>query len=415
MQQTQQSTGPIDARTRSLQESLDLGRHLLSRLGSIAYRPNFWSFFLVLSALVLLKTGFRWAGITGDGWYEDQYEVIVNWPSRENVSEEAAQWQEFFAPVIFFRSLTGIGLPESQFTWNLLHIVAAALTLVIVARWVKLNFGETFQRAILMLFMFGAVPLVMLQEIGRYDTLFLLGGALLITSKRHVGMWTGAVLMGASWWVMSLVVGVTVTSLGIVLASRQLLLRGIAALIGSAVAVAALGASRIMIGESPTPDRWRLGNTSAPFEFSDVVARSWWNLVQPFPNWIYAALGVSWILFALAVLQLPRRRTLVCVIALAVPFAAFAFANASDGTRDLAPPLFLTTLALLAMTRQHPPELHRDPISFSKNGRQAALGAVLVLCLFSPVVYVNPHDPINPYGWLGLRGLSVVWSWIGAQ
>jgi drug/metabolite transporter (DMT)-like permease len=142
---------------------------------------------------------------------------------------------------------------------------------------------------------------------------------------------------------------------------------------------------------------------------ADVVARTWWNVVQPFPNWIYAALGITWILFALLIFQQTRRRWALAAAFLVVPVVAFA-TNTSDGTRDLALPItpLLLAAATVIAARATPSGPKGDP-GFSPR----VLGTILVLCLIVPVIDINPHTPLNPYQWLGLRGLSVVWHALG--
>lgn len=380
--------------------------------GRWAAGRRYWTFFLLMCVVVVLKTGFKWAGVTGNGWYVEYKDVIDAWPLKENLADPSrAHWQEFYSGVLSFRAFTAVGFPESQATWLLVHALASAGAILLIGLWAKRTYGPLTSRGVAALVLFGAAPMILLQEIGRYDSFFFLGAVLLVTARRWPAVVIGALVMGTSTWVMSGVTSISLVLVGAALASRSLMWRGAAGVGGTLAGALGLMGLRFLSGGDVMLKKGMIGDQGQSDQsFADVVARTWWNVVQPFPNWIYAALGLTWILFALVIFQQTRRKWALAAAMLVLPVIAFA-ANTSDGTRDLALPITPLVLAAAGVLAARAGQGRGDEDTGGFSPR--FLGVILVLCLIAPVIDVNPHTPLNPYQWLGLRGLSVVWHALG--
>lgn len=378
----------------------------ITRFGEWLGRRSYWAVVLMAVLIVLLKSGFRWAGTTGEGWFVEFRDVIDAWPLQEPLNDTArAMWQEDYSSIVLFKGLHLIGLPYSSFTWMLLHWAATAGVVLLIAAWVKRSYGPSTGLPVLLLILFGSAPMVLLHEIGRYDALFFLGAVMIATTRAWWWVVVGIALVSTSSWTMTLGLAGGLVVTGVVLGSRRLISRGLGALAGSALAVVVLMALRAANGGDPSVGRLGAFTPGGSTNGMNPLYVAWWNLVQPFPNWIWAAFGVTWILFFVVVFQSRRRRLLLALGIVIVPVVAGAI-NASDGTRDIALALTGILLAVGAVLQR---PLESVPDERSKTvGPALILGSVAVLCVAAPVVNIYPHEPTNPWGWLGLYGLSML-------
>jgi hypothetical protein len=385
---------------------------LLGRIGTWTAARSYWTLFAVASAIVLLKSGFKWAGTTGEGWFIEFRDVIDAWPLKELLVRNDSAWQENWSPIAAFKVLTKVGFPYSSVTWNLIHIGASVAAIVLIGVWARRTYGDQLGRLVAILILFGAVPIVLLQEIGRYDSFFFLGAVMVAVGRRWWVIVPGALLIGASSWTMSMGVAGSLVLVALVLRSRSLAVRGALIVLGCIAGALILMGLRVSQGGDP----WlvRLGNVGTGAggkNLTNMVYQAWNNLFEPFPNWIFAAFGVTWILVGLVLIQARRRRIVLGVAIVILPLLAAAL-NSGDGTREIA---LAFTAALLATAN----ELQRRAVaSGSSDGvlptlSPVALGLVVVIALAAPVVDINPSVPLNTYQWLSDYGLSIVYNILG--
>lgn len=397
----------------SVEAALESAGTLLGRIGSWGARRSYWVFFLLSCIVVLAKTAFKWAGTTGDGWFLEFRPVIDAWPLKELLvgSDQSSAWQENYSPIVVFKVVTRLGLPYNSFTWNLIHIAASLGAMLALALWIRRTYGDDTGRLITVLVVFGAAPMILLQEIGRYDSFFFLGAVLLATSRRWWNVLIGALVVGTSSWAMGLGFVGSLFLVGLVLGSRTLTVRGIVGLFGCVAGAGLLMLARISQGGDPALVRLgKFGEEGAGKNFSGIIYQVWLNTVQPFPNWIWAAYGLTWVLFALVLIQARRRRILLGICMVALPLIAGS-TNAGDGTREIAL-TFAATLFAVATTLQR---RSREPSDTPPIGTPSpvVLGLIMVLAVVLPVIDINPNEPINPWGWLGFYGLSALHSVLG--
>lgn len=385
----------------------------VGRFGDWVQRRSYWAVFAAAVVVMVIKNGFRWAGTTGEGWYIQFHSVIEAWPLKEPLgADDSSAWQENYAPILAFRALTTIGFPHSSATWNLVHILASAGVLVFLGVRLRGIYGTEWGRLVMLLVLFGAAPMVLLHEIGRYDSFFLLGAVLLAIGSRWWTQVAGALLVGMASWSMGIALVLGLVLVGLVLRSRSVIVRGVLGVAGCALAMLFLMGLRLAQGGDP----WlvRLGklapvDTGEPKRPADMLYQVWLNTVNTFPNWIYAAFGVTWILVVLVLIQARTHRLLLAIAAASLPVLA-GMTNANDGTREIAMSLAAILLAVAATLQIR-----------SREGGDAAptppsgllMGAVVVVCLVAPVVNISPGAPINPYEWLGDYGLSILYSIFG--
>lgn len=396
-------------RPASLRASFDRLASGLAGIGRWTERWSFWAFFAVASVVVVLKTGFKWAGTTREGWFIEFREVIDSWPLKEQLAGAASPaWQENYSPIVVFKALTTLGAPYNSATWNFLHMAASVGAIVFLGMWARRTYGDRLGKVVALVLLFGAAPIVLLQEIGRYDSFFFLGAVLLAAGRRWWTIALGALLVGTSTWTMGAGFVLTLVLVGLVVGSRSLIVRGILGIAGCVLAVVILMLARIALGGDP--GLVRLGNldpTSDDSSFSHLVYQTWLNVVQPFPNWIYAAFGVTWILFVLVVLQARRRWALLAVSLVLLPVTA-GVTNAGDGTREIA--LALAAVLVGAATVLESQRAEDADAAEPPPLGPVVVGLILVVCLVAPVIDINPNQPLNPYGWLSDYGLSAVYS-----
>jgi hypothetical protein len=391
---------------------MDAVAPVLARVGAWTAKWPFWTVFVGATLVMMVKTGFRWAGTTGEGWFIEFRPVIDSWPLKESFADVGdTAWQENYSSILAFRGLTRIGFPYSSATWMLVHMAASIAVMAVIGLWVRRTYGDDLGRLVALIVVFGAAPMILLHEIGRYDSFFFLGGVLLATGRRWWTLVIGALLVGTSSWSMGIGLCGGLVLAGLVLGSRSLAGRGALGLLGCVAAIGFLMGLRAWQGGDP----WlvRLGNLSTgggSRNLVNMVYQGWLNVVQPFPNWIYAAFGITWILFVLVVLQASRRRVLLAVSMVILPVLAGAV-NAGDGTREIALSLaaILFAVATTLEMRSRAPGAERLRMGPS----HVVLGLVVLVCIVAPVVNINPNAPLNPYGWLSDYGLSAVHSILG--
>lgn len=231
---------------------------VLGRIGTWTSDRSYWTVFVVASVIVVLKSGFKWAGTTGEGWFIEFRDVIDAWPLKEELVRNDSAWQENWSPIAAFKVLTKIGFPYSSVTWNMIHIAASVAAIVIIGVWARRTYGDQLARLVTILVLFGAAPMVLLQEIGRYDSFFFLGAVMVAVGRRWWVIVPGALLIGASSWTMSMGVAGSLVLVGIVLRSRSLVVRGALVVLGCIVGALILMGLRVAQGGDP----WlvRLGN-----------------------------------------------------------------------------------------------------------------------------------------------------------
>lgn len=381
----------------------------VSRLGDWASKWPYWTFLVGATLVVILKNGFRWAGTTGDGWFIEFRDAIDSWPLKESATDLGSPaWQENYSGIVVFRALTRIGLPYTSATWMLIHILVTAAVLVILGMWVRRAYGDDLGRFVALVILFGAAPMVLMHEIGRYDSFFFLGAVLLATGRRWWTLVLGAMILGTSSWTMSLGLVGALVLMGLVLGSRSLVGRGALGMAG-----VVFGGGLLMVlrtAQGGDPGLVRLGNLSGgggSESFNNVIYQAWLNVVQPFPNWIYAIYGVTWILFVLVVLQSSRRRLALAASIIFLPLLAGTI-NAGDGTREVA--LTLTAGLLAAAATLEVRSRADGDVQPLRAPSHLVLGLTVIVCLVAPVININPNEPLNPYGWLSDYGLSIVYS-----
>ncbi len=388
---------------------------VLARIGGWTAGWSYWALFVVASVVVVLKSGFKWAGTTGEGWFVEFRGIIDAWPLKEPLGPSGGSaWQENWAPIAVFKGLTKIGFPYNSATWLLIHMVASVLAIVVIGLWIRRTYGDDLGRMVALLVLFGAAPMILLQEIGRYDSFFFLGAVMAILGRRWWVVVPGALLLGASSWPIGLGTAGSLVLVGLVLGSRALVGRGFLVLAGCLAGAIGLMGIRIAQGGDPALSRLAEGGGSTSSEgvvLNKVVYHLWNNLIEPFPNWIWAAFGVTWILVALVLLQSPRRRVLLLLAIVALPLIAAA-TNSDDGTREIA--LAFTAVLLGAANVLQQRAVGAEPsVSALPKVSPVVLGLVVVIVLVAPVVDINPSAPLNPYQWLSDYGLSAVYSILG--
>lgn len=388
---------------------------ILGRVGAWVGRWPYWTVYLVACVVVVVKSGFKWAGTTGQGWFIEFRGVIDAWPLKEPLgSPNASAWQENWAPIAVFKAVTKVGLPYDSATWILIHLLASAGAMAVIGLWIRRTYGVDLGRMVALLVVFGSAAMVLLQEIGRYDSFFFLGAVLAVLGRRWWSIVPGALLLGASSWPLGLGTAGSLVLVGLVLGSRSLVGRGALVLGGCVAGAMALMGLRLAQGGDPWLVRLTEGGGSTSSDgvvLTKVVYHVWNNLIEPFPNWIWAAFGVTWILFALVLLQSPRRRVLLGIAIVVLPLIAAA-TNSDDGTREIA--LVFTAVLLgtanALQRRAAGPEPAVAPLATVS---PVVLGLVTVIVLVAPVVDINPSAPLNPYQWLSDYGLSIVYSILG--
>ena len=387
---------------------------ILGRIGTWTAGLPYWVLFVGAAVVVIVKSGFKWAGTTGQGWFIEFRSVIDAWPLKEPIGAGGSAWQENWAPIATFKALTKIGLPYDSATWTLIHVLASVAAVAVIGFWARRTYGDDLGRMVAILVLFGAAPIVLLQEIGRYDSFFFLGAVVMVLSRRWWWIVSGALLLGASSWPIGLGTAGSLVLVGLVLGSRSLLGRGALALGGCVVGAATLMALRAAQGGDPGLSRLAEGGGSTSSEgvvLTKVVYHVWNNLIEPFPNWIYAAFGVTWILVGLVLLQSPRRRVLLGLAIIALPLIAAA-TNSDDGTREIAL-AFTAVLLGTADALQRRAEGPAPAATPLPTVSPVVLGLIVVIALAAPVVDINPSAPLNPYQWLSDYGLSIVYSILG--
>lgn len=398
--------------TSPIAEALERLTALLARFGTWLSGKPFWGLYLAACVVVVAKTGFKWAGTTGEGWFLEFREIIDAWPLKEPIGDGASAWQENYSSIVLFKAVTRLGLPYTSATWQAVHLVATVLVVVLVGLWIRRLYGDAHGRLVAIVVLFGAAPIILLQEIGRYDSLFFLGAFVVATARRWWWIAVGALVLGTSSWAMSIGFVLSLLLAGLVLRSRTLLLRSLAAFLGAVAGIGLLMLARISQGGDPWPVRLGdAGAAGAGDNLRHFVIQGWLNIVQPFPNWIWAAYGLTWLLVVLVLLQVPgRRRWWLLPAMLLFPVAAGTL-NAGDGTREIAFTLAAILFAVASVTQGR---AERSGLVDRQRGPAAVLlGAVAVAALVVPVVDINPNAPLNPYGWLSDYGLSFVVDLIG--
>lgn len=404
-------TGPTSP--RPFAQVVDSVSGPLGRVGSWVARQPFWTLYIVAAVVVVLKTGFKWAGTTGDGWFIEFEEIIDAWPLKEPIGSGASAWQENYSSIVVFKAVTRLGLPHTSATWQAIHIVATVVVMVLIGQWIHRRYGTADGRLVALLVVFGTAPIILLQEIGRYDSLFFLGAVIVATARRWWWVAVGALILGMSSWAMSIGFILSLVLSGIVLRSRGLLLRGLASFLGAVAAIAILMVARLSQGGDPWPVRLGdAGSEGLGDNLRHFVFQGWLNIVQPFPNWIWAAYGLTWGLFVLMIMQVPRRRWWLGIAMVLFPVLAGTL-NAGDGTREIAFTLAAVLFAVASVVQGR--AVPADAQGESQGPSPVLLGAVLVLALVIPVVDINPNAPLNPYGWLSDYGLSLVVDLIGQE
>ncbi len=392
----------------SLADTFLVAKRGLSGLGIWANNWSFWTFFTVAALLVVAKSGFKWAGQTGYGWFIEFNDVIETWPLKEPLALTQPVWtlyQENYSSIALFRAFDAIGFPHSSFTWNFIHILATLIAVLYLGIWARRTYGDGLGKFVALTLLFGAAPMVLLHEIGRYDSLFFLGAVLLATGLRWWSILIGAILLSTSSWTMGVTLAISLLLVGFAIRSKSLLIRGAIGFASCGMAVIVLMLARLIQGGDPWVGRLGAFSPGGSTNGINTYYLVWWNVVQPFPNWIYAALGLTWILFLLVILQSTRRRLILVAAILGFTVVA-ASLNTGDGTRDLALTLTATLIAVASILEK------RTAIDGTSNSQlnlnPAVLGAIMVVCIVAPVVNIYPHEPLNPYGWLGMYGLSIL-------
>lgn len=392
--------------TLPLVDTFLIAKRGLSGLGTRANNWSFWTFFTVAALLVVAKSGFKWAGQTGYGWFVEFNDVIETWPLKEALSQPGwSLYQENYSSIALFRAFDAIGFPHSSFTWNLIHILATLIAVFYLGLWARRTYGDGIGKFVALTLLFGAAPMVLLQEIGRYDSLFFLGAVLLATGPKWWSILLGAVLLATSSWTMGVTLAVSLLLVGFAMRSKSLLIRGAIGFASCGLAVMVLMIARLLQGGDPWVGRLGAFSPGGSTNGINTYYLLWWNVVQPFPNWIYAALGLTWILFLLVILQSMRRRLILAAAVLGFTVVA-ASLNTGDGTRDLALTLTATLIAVASILEKRATTAGSPSSQLNLN--PAVLGTFIVVCIVAPVVNINPHEPLNPYGWLGMYGLSIL-------
>lgn len=385
---------------------------LLERVGSWTAQRSYWTVVALGLLVVLAKTGFKWAGTTGEGWYVEFQDVIDSWPLKEGLAigdQGRALYQENYSSILLFRLFDAIGFPASSVTWMLVHWAVTAVAILLLILWAKRTYGEEAGRLVMLLVIFGSATIVLLQEIGRYDAPFFLGAVLVAVSRNWLWVTLGVVLLATSSWTMGFGLAAGFFLSGLVLRSLSLSLRGAGVLLGCLAGAGFLMWIRILVGGDPALGRLGFLTPGGSSESVNPLYLAWWNIVQPFPNWIWAALGVSWFLLALVLLQITRYRILLILSMTAIPILA-GLINGGDGTREYA--LTLTAI-LVAVATFVERRAHDQPVTSRPHISNKALGLVVIACVITPVINVNPHVILNPWGWIGLYGLDLFHSIVG--
>ncbi len=387
-------------------------QNLLERVGGWTSNRSYWMVVALGSLVVFAKTGFKWAGTTGEGWFVEFQDVIAAWPLKEGLSpteQGRALYQENYSSIVLFRFFDAIGFPSSSITWMFVHWAATLVAILLMILWAKSTYGDSFGRLVMLLLIFGSATIVLLQEVGRYDSLFFLGAVIVAVTRNWFWVTIGIVLLSTSSWTMGFGLAAGLVLSGLVLRSLSLALRGAGVLLGCLLSAGFLMFVRFMAGGDPALGRLGFLTPGGNPDSVNPLYLAWWNIVQPFPNWIWAALGVTWILLLLVVLQVRRRRTLLILSMTSLPILA-GLINGGDGTREYALTLTAILIAVATFMEKRSPKQTHGPESMGNN---KALGLVVIVCVAMPVININPHVVLNPWGWLGLYGLSYVQSILG--
>jgi len=310
---------------------------------------------VVIAGLLIVVSLFR-NGIVVWNWFELSPFLLSNWDTP------ASAFQSNVLLNALATSWQALGLNPTSFAWQMFQVALTLATFVGLAVLVIRRTSLQGSYLPLALVLSSGVAAVLWREIGRYDTLYVLGMATAVLATRQWLVWLGVLVAAASSPEQALTAGFLLLGLGLIREFAAWRVVAIRIISGSVLVLLAVQGWFFVAG---SPEKTRIGTLVEHFLGIEIEAASAYDTSQSFtqftiekamislsagPALVWSYLGATsllLILFLLVQRSWVRSLYLVGVVIAAPIVIGFTFGE--DRTRDIAL-ICVPMIIALAMT-----------------------------------------------------------------
>ena len=310
---------------------------------------------VVIAGLLIVVSLFR-NGIVVWNWFELSPFLLTNWDTP------ASAFQSNVLLNALATSWQALGLNPTSFAWQMFQVALTLATFVGLAVLVIRRTSLQGSYLPLALVLSSGVAAVLWREIGRYDTLYVLGMATAVLATRQWLVWLGVLVAAASSPEQALTAGFLLLGLGLIREFAAWRVVAIRIISGSVLVLLAVQGWFFVAG---SPEKTRIGTLVEHFLGIEIEAASAYDTSQSFtqftiekamislsagPALVWSYLGATSLLLILFLLvQRSWARSLYLVgVVIAAPIV-IGFTFGEDRTRDIAL-ICVPMIIALAMT-----------------------------------------------------------------
>jgi len=297
---------------------------------------------VVIAGLLIVVSLIR-NGLVVWNWFELSPFLLSDWDSP------ASAFQSNVLLNALATSWQALGLDPTSFAWQMFQVALTLTTFIGLAVLVIRRTSLQGSYLPLALVLSSGVAAVLWREIGRYDTLYVLGMACAVLATRQWLIWLGILIAAGSSPEQALTAGLLLVGLAFLREFAEWRLVAVRILAGSVVVLVAIQAWFFLAG---SPEKTRIGTLVEHILGVEIEAASAYDTSQSFtqftlekamislsagPGLIWSYLGATsllLILFFMVQRSWVRALYLVAVV-LAAP-VAIGFTFGEDRTRDIA-------------------------------------------------------------------------------